>query len=52
MFSVPRWALVLIGVVCLPGLAFMGSHRNTSLPENPGTPVTWKTRVRRAFINR
>lgn len=52
LFSTPKWALVLIGVVCLPGLAFIGSHRNASLPEDPGTPVTWKTKVRRAFINR
>ena len=51
-FTAPKWALVTIGVAGLPGLAFIGSHRNVSLPERPGTTVTWKTRVRRAFINR
>lgn len=51
LFSAPKWVLVLIGFVCLPGLAFIGSHRNASLPADPGTPVTWKTRLRRAFIN-
>lgn len=52
VLSAPRWVVVLIGLVCLPGVAFMGSHRNAALPERPGTAVTWKTRVRRAFINR
>lgn len=52
LFSTPRWSLVLIGILCLPGVMFIGSQRNAALPKGPGTPVTWKTRVRRAFINR
>jgi len=51
-FSTPKWFLVLIGVLCLPGVVFIGSQRKPALPERPGTAVTWKTRVRRAFYNR
>lgn len=52
LFSMPKWLLVLVGLLCLPGVMFIGSQRNTALPEGPGTRATWKTRVRRAFINR
>ncbi|MFC7486476.1 hypothetical protein ACOCJ7_14615 [Knoellia sp. CPCC 206453] len=52
VFSTPKWSLVLIGVLCLPGVMFIGSQRNAALPDGPGKRATWKTRVRRAFINR
>lgn len=51
LFSAPRWSLVLIGVLCLPGVLFVGSQRKPALPERPGTAVAWRKRVRRAFIN-
>lgn len=51
LLEAPRWVCALLGVVGLPGMAYFGTSSNRSLPEPPG-PVSWKTRVRRAFINR
>lgn len=50
-FTMPKWAFVAVGSACLPGLAFIGTGQRRALPEAPGH-VPWRTKVRRAFINR
>lgn len=52
LFSMPRWALVVVGVVCLQAWPFAGSSRSNRMPLSPGRKESWGIRVRRAFVNR
>lgn len=55
LLEVPRWVLAVVGVVGVSSVLFMGPSPNSAgqLPDRPWAPPhSWRTRVRRAFINR
>ncbi|KGN42448.1 hypothetical protein [Knoellia aerolata] len=55
LVEVPRWVLAVVGVVGISSVVFLGPAPNSAgqLPDRPWAPPhSWRTRVRRAFINR
>jgi len=55
LMEVPRWVLAVVGVVGVSSVVLLGPAPNSAgqLPDRPWAPPhSWRTRVRRAFINR
>lgn len=55
LLEVPRWVLAAAGVVGFSSVLFLGPSPNSAsqLPDRPWAPPhSWRTRVRRAFLNR
>ena len=56
LFTVSRWLLLVLGLATLPILLFGGPHpgmdSHPRAPGESGDESPWRTRVRRAFINR